>query len=96
MPKFKLMQKLVDRLNLVAREILTGTSCYPCTFSREKYEEERFDEANKDLDEDAAVHQPRHDFYDAGDDADYELRYRLDRVGRRPGHRCSETCRLAI
>ena len=48
MPKFKLMQKLVDKLNLVAREILTGLPVIRA-FSREKYEEERFDKANKDL-----------------------------------------------
>ena len=48
MPKFKLMQKLVDKLNLVAREILTGLPVIRA-FSREKYEEERFDNANKDL-----------------------------------------------
>lgn len=48
MPKFKLMQKLVDRLNLVAREILTGLPVIRA-FSREKYEEDRFDNANKDL-----------------------------------------------
>ncbi len=48
MPKFKMMQKLVDRLNLVSREILTGVSVIRA-FSREKYEEKRFDKANKDL-----------------------------------------------
>lgn len=48
MPKFKLMQKLVDRINLVAREILTGLSVIRA-FGREKKEEERFDEANTDL-----------------------------------------------
>ena len=48
MPKFKLMQKLVDRINLVSREILTGLSVIRA-FGREKKEEERFDEANKDL-----------------------------------------------
>lgn len=48
MPKFKLMQKLVDRVNLVAREILTGLSVIRA-FSREKFEEDRFDKANKDL-----------------------------------------------
>ena len=42
------MQKLVDKLNLVAREILTGLPVIRA-FSREKYEEERFDKANKDL-----------------------------------------------
>lgn len=48
MPKFKLMQKLVDRLNLVTREILTGLQVIRA-FSKEKHEEERFDKANKDL-----------------------------------------------
>ena len=48
MPKFKIMQKLVDRLNLVSREILTGIMPIRA-FSREKFEEERFDVANKDL-----------------------------------------------
>ena len=46
MPKFKLMQKLVDYVNLVSREILTGLSVIRA-FGREKKEEERFDEANK-------------------------------------------------
>lgn len=48
MPKFKLMQTLVDRMNLVSREILTGIPVIRA-FSREKYEEERFDKANKEL-----------------------------------------------
>ena len=48
MPKFKLMQKLVDNINLVSREILTGLSVIRA-FGRENKEEERFDEANKDL-----------------------------------------------
>lgn len=48
MPRFQLMQKLVDRINLVAREILTGLSVIRA-FGREKKEEERFDEANRDL-----------------------------------------------
>lgn len=48
MPKFKMMQRLVDRLNLVTREILTGLSVIRA-FSTEKHEEERFDAANKDL-----------------------------------------------
>lgn len=48
MPKFKIMQKLVDKVNLVAREILTGIPVIRA-FSREKKEEERFDGANKDL-----------------------------------------------
>ena len=45
MPKFKLMQKLVDRVNFVSREILTGIPVIRA-FGREKREEERFDEAN--------------------------------------------------
>ena len=48
MPRFKLMQKLVDRLNLVTREILTGLPVIRA-FSTQKYEEERFDKANRDL-----------------------------------------------
>lgn len=48
MPKFKIMQDLVDRVNLVSREILTGIPVIRA-FSREKKEEERFDVANKSL-----------------------------------------------
>lgn len=48
MPKFKIMQKKVDKLNLVTREILTGLPVIRA-FSREKHEEKRFDETNKDL-----------------------------------------------
>lgn len=48
MPKFKKLQDLVDRLNLVSREIITGLPVIRA-FSREKHEEERFDVANKDL-----------------------------------------------
>lgn len=48
MPKFRKMQQLVDRLNLVSREILTGLPVIRA-FSREQFEEDRFDEANKSL-----------------------------------------------
>lgn len=48
MPKFKIMQKKVDRINLVTREILTGLPVIRA-FSREKHEQERFDESNTDL-----------------------------------------------
>ena len=41
MPKFNMMQKLVDKVNLISREILTGLSVIRA-FSREKKEEERF------------------------------------------------------
>ena len=45
MPKFKIMQKLIDRVNLVTREALTGISVIR-VFGRKKYEEERFDKEN--------------------------------------------------
>lgn len=48
MPKFKMLQKLVDKLNLVTREILTGLSVIRA-FSTEKHEEKRFDDANVEL-----------------------------------------------
>lgn len=48
LPRFQIMQKLVDRLNLVSREILTGLPVIRA-FSREQFEEERFDIANQDL-----------------------------------------------
>lgn len=48
MPKFKLMQVMVDKVNLVSREILTGLSVIRA-FGREKREEERFDDANRSL-----------------------------------------------
>lgn len=48
MPKFKIMQKMVDGLNLVSREILTGLSVIRA-FGRERTEEERFDTANQNL-----------------------------------------------
>ncbi|MCQ2549035.1 MAG: ABC transporter ATP-binding protein/permease [Lachnospiraceae bacterium] len=48
MPKFKIMQTLVDDLNLVSREILTGIPVVRA-FSREKHEEERFDKSNTNL-----------------------------------------------
>lgn len=48
MPKFKKMQELIDKLNLVARELLTGLPVIRA-FSREKHEEKRFDLASRDL-----------------------------------------------
>ena len=48
MPRFKILQKLVDKLNLVTREILTGLPVIRA-FSTEKFEENRFDGVNKDL-----------------------------------------------
>ncbi len=48
MPKFKILQSLVDKLNLVTREILTGLPVIRA-FSTQKHEEERFDRANREL-----------------------------------------------
>lgn len=48
MPKFNVIQKMIDKLNLVSREILSGLPVIRA-FSNEKHEEERFDKANKDL-----------------------------------------------
>ena len=48
MPKFKIVQDLIDRVNLVFREILNGLPVIR-SFANEKHEEERFDEANKNL-----------------------------------------------
>lgn len=48
MPKFKILQKLIDRVNLISREILTGIPVIRA-FSAEKFEEKRFDKANQDL-----------------------------------------------
>ena len=47
-PKFKMVQKLVDKLNLVTRESLTGMLVIRA-FSTEKYEEEKFERANMNL-----------------------------------------------
>lgn len=48
LPKFKIMQQLIDRMNLVSREILTGVSVIRA-FSREEHETARFEEANRNL-----------------------------------------------
>lgn len=48
MPKFNVIQKMIDKLNLVSREILSGLPVIRA-FSNERHEEERFDKANKDL-----------------------------------------------
>ena len=48
LPKFKKLQKLIDKLNLVSREILNGLPVIRA-FATEKHEEEKFDKANKDL-----------------------------------------------
>jgi len=48
LPKFKIVQSLIDRLNLVTRESLSGMMVIR-SFNKQRYEEERFDKANKDL-----------------------------------------------
>ncbi len=48
LPRFKIMQKLIDRVNLVAREMLTGLSVVRA-FNRDGYEEARFDDASRRL-----------------------------------------------
>ena len=48
LPKFKLIQKVIDKVNLISREIITGLPVIRA-FANEKHEEERFDKANKDL-----------------------------------------------
>ncbi len=48
MPKFKSLQKLIDKMNLVSREIITGMPVIR-TFNTEQHEEERFDKANNNL-----------------------------------------------
>lgn len=65
MPKFNMMQKLVDKVNLISREILTGLSVIRA-FSREKKEEERFEEANGNLTRSNAFYKQSHVIYDAG------------------------------
>jgi len=48
LPKFKLIQKVIDKVNLISREILTGLPVIRA-FANEKHEEKRFDKANKEL-----------------------------------------------
>ena len=79
LPKFKIMQKLVDALNLVSREILTGLSVIRAL--KRKKEEERFDEANRNLTRNTVIYQPCHDFYDAGHDVYYVWSNHTDCLG---------------
>lgn len=81
MPKFKLMQKLVDNINLVSREILTGLSVIRA-FGREKKEEERFDDANRSLTKTTLFTNLHYDIYDAWYDADHECAYNKHCMGR--------------
>ncbi len=81
MPKFTALQTMVDKLNLVTREILTGIPVIRA-FSREKHEEERFEDAKYHSDEDKPLCKPLYDIYDAGDDADHERSFRTDHLQR--------------
>ena len=67
LPKFKIIQNLIDRLNLVTRENLSGMMVIRA-FNMQDFEEERFDKANADLTSTMSVHQPRHGGHDAADD----------------------------
>ena len=71
MPKFKVLQNLVDKLNLVTREILTGLPVIRA-FSTEKHEEERFDDANRTL--------TKTNLFVAGDDVCHERCICSDRM----------------
>ena len=61
MPKFTALQTLVDKLNLVTREILTGIPVIRA-FSREKHEEERFEKSKPGSDKNKPVCQQMYDF----------------------------------
>ncbi len=94
LPKFKIIQKLIDRLNLVTRENLSGMMVIRA-FNMQPFEEKRFDKANQDLTGTMPVHQPGHGGHDAGHDADHERRVAADHLGRRaPGGRIA-ACRSA-
>ena len=85
MPKFKMLQSLVDKLNLVTREILTGLPVIRA-FSTQKHEEKRFDAANIDLTKTNLFVNRAMTFYDAGYDADYEWNFCFNYVGRFTWH----------
>ena len=86
MPRFKIMQQLVDKLNLVSRENLSGMMVIRA-FATQDFEEKRFDKANKDLADNNLFVVPRHGHDDACDDAGDERRFPADRMGRRPPDR---------
>ena len=88
MPKFKIMQTLVDKLNLVSREILTGVMPVRA-FSREKFEEERFDKASREL-MGTQLFTNRHGRHDALYDPHHERHQSAHRLVRRQGHRCGQ------
>ena len=82
MPKFQLMQKLVDNINLVSRDSDRSFG-HPC-FRQGKKEEERFDVANKDLTKTMLFTNRVMTFYDAGNDDDHECSFRWYRLGGCP------------
>ena len=79
MPKFKQMQTLVDRMNLVSREILTGIPVIRA-FSREKFEEKPFEKANRDLMQTQLFTNRVILLASADGDADHECHYGSDCV----------------
>jgi ATP-binding cassette subfamily B multidrug efflux pump len=84
LPKFKIIQNLIDRLNLVTRENLSGMMVIRA-FNMQKFEEKRFDKANQDLTSVSACScQPRNGCDDAGNDVDHERRDRPHHLGGCP------------
>ena len=71
MPKFKMMQKLIDRVNLVSREMLTGLSVIRA-FDRQQYEGRTLRQGKHGAVSYAAVHESDHGIHDAYDDVGYE------------------------
>ncbi len=83
LPKFKVIQDLIDKLNLVTRENLSGMMVIRA-FNKQAFEEKRFDKANVDLTKIPVVHHPGDGDDDAGDDAGDEWLDDPDHLGRFP------------
>ncbi len=86
MPKMRMMQTLVDRVNLISRENLEGMLVIRA-FNSQKFEEARFDAANRDAYGKQSFCEPRDDDHDADHDVYHERYDRADRVGRRTPNR---------
>ena len=80
-PRFKKVQKLVDKLNLVTRESLVGMLVIRA-FSNQKVEEKRFDEINIDLRKTNHICKPYNVSNDAYDDVNYEYDNNTNSLGR--------------
>ena len=87
LPKFKTVQKLVDKLNLVMRQILSGLMVIRA-FNTQKQEEDKFDIANKDLTKISSLPQPHHGIIAADNDAHHEHCDDSHRLGRRAPGEC--------